>query len=115
MNTTSPTQGAQCPNCAYELSGLSVTRCPECGAGFRLKQVVEFGDEPARSWIVVSAVMLVVLGIVGILPLIYSIRTIAANARHDYVTAKRHSRTTCMWIIIGFILGIPLMIWVVFG
>lgn len=36
-----------CPTCGYNLTGLSESRCPECGSKFTLDQL--FADQPARA------------------------------------------------------------------
>lgn len=39
----------RCRDCGYDLHGLEVTSCPECGFGFDLTWLVEHADEP-RPW-----------------------------------------------------------------
>jgi len=31
--------GPLCPKCGYDLSGLTLCRCPECGGEFRLEEI----------------------------------------------------------------------------
>lgn len=38
-----------CPSCAYNLSGLRESRCPECGASFTLDQLYAAVDEQRRA------------------------------------------------------------------
>lgn len=38
-----------CPSCAYNLSGLRESRCPECGAAYTLDQLYAAVDEQRRG------------------------------------------------------------------
>lgn len=50
-----PSIGLRCPICAYELTGLFETRCPECGAAFNLDEL--FRDALDASATVREAVL----------------------------------------------------------
>ncbi len=39
VNLAIPSNRPYCPNCAYELTGISNGRCPECGTPFRAEDV----------------------------------------------------------------------------
>jgi hypothetical protein len=39
--------GVVCPTCGYNLTGLSATRCPECGSAFTLDQLM--ASQPSRA------------------------------------------------------------------
>jgi fucose permease len=39
--------GIVCPNCGYNLTGLTSTRCPECGTPFTLDELL--ANQPARA------------------------------------------------------------------
>jgi hypothetical protein len=36
-----------CPNCGYNLTGLSGTRCPECGKQYTINELL--AEQPARA------------------------------------------------------------------
>jgi hypothetical protein len=42
-----------CPNCGYNLTGLSGTRCPECGRQFTLDELL--AEQPGRAAVEVEA------------------------------------------------------------
>jgi len=111
MNGSRPVGEIQCPSCGYRLAGLPEARCPECGAEFRLKQVVEFGEGPSRSWIIPSCALLAIVPPFGALLLVFSIKAMNANSRHDFVTAKRHGRTAGRWCVAILILALGLVTW----
>ncbi|GEM_PF-4395657 len=48
----------KCPNCAYNLTGLTVNRCPECGGVFDPVTLawVQSSDRP-RWWVALPAVL----------------------------------------------------------
>ncbi|MEM1108913.1 MAG: hypothetical protein AAGH99_09515 [Planctomycetota bacterium] len=41
-----PDLGLSCPSCGYPVHGLTRHRCPECGAAFRLEDMIPPGDPP---------------------------------------------------------------------
>lgn len=51
VNLAIPSNRPYCPQCAYELTGAPVNRCPECGTSFRWEDVMppETKDEPPED------------------------------------------------------------------
>ena len=112
MPAPSETDLLKCPQCGYELQGLGTPRCPECGTRFVIAGI-EDGDDPrANSYITLCVVVTILFGLPGIVPLIYSVRTLTANSRHDYAAARRHSKTTVIWMVVGFVVGAATMLWI---
>ena len=101
------TDGLQCPECGYDLTGLPGRVCPECGNPFEIRQVVVAGS-PSPSYIVLSVVVLLFC-FLGIVPLVFSILTLTANSRQEYIAAKRHSKSALVWNLIALTLGVALM------
>lgn len=51
-------EDAYCPGCGYNLRGLTVPRCPECGRPFTSAEIDEYKEPPPSSlqkWLVVTA------------------------------------------------------------
>ena len=86
-------------------------RCPECGTRFVIAGIEDGGDPRANSYITLSVIALLLFGLPGIIPLIYSVRTLNANSRHDYAAARRHSKTTVIWLVAGIVIGAALLFW----
>ena len=109
----SETDVLKCPQCGYELQGLGTRRCPECGTRFVIAGIEGGGDPRANSYITLCVVALLLFGLPGIIPIIYSVRTLTANSRHDYAAARRHSKTTVIWLVVGFVVGAALLLWLI--
>jgi hypothetical protein len=54
--------GLKCPNCQYNLAGLSKSVCPECGEWFNPLQIGQSEYSPQGRVLAILSVMLVVLG-----------------------------------------------------
>ncbi len=100
----------KCPQCGYELQGLGLPRCPECGSRFVIAAIEDGGDPRAKSYIAVCVVALLLFGLPGIIPFIYSVLTLTANSRHDYAAARRHSKKTVIWLIVGFAIAAAVLL-----
>jgi Zn finger protein HypA/HybF involved in hydrogenase expression len=113
--TTEPDPALQCPKCGYQLEALTTSRCPECGTHFTITGADDDGDCRANSYIALSVLALLICGIPGIIPLVYSVLTLTANSRHDYAKARRYSRLTSIWLVIGFVIGGAIVVWLFSG
>jgi hypothetical protein len=48
-------QALVCPNCGYNLTGLSIARCPECGAQYTVDELISL--QPASATAMAAAVI----------------------------------------------------------
>lgn len=74
----SPRQGKPCPNCGYDITGLTQSKCPECGSELELTLLAKARRERARQQyraaLIAPAIMMVIglVGAVVALGLLYS-------------------------------------------
>jgi hypothetical protein len=58
-------EAVRCPVCQYSLRGLTVDRCPECGAVLRLSLIASKSIGPAYTAGVVGLMAAIVFGLLG--------------------------------------------------
>lgn len=73
-----PRQGKPCPNCGYDITGLTQRKCPECGSVLELALLAKTRKDRARQQyraaLIAPAIMMVIglVGAVVALGLLYS-------------------------------------------
>lgn len=96
--------GLHCPACGYELTGLPVPRCPECGEEFDPAELSEFQKSPPKTYLGHSIAVTLVCWPIGLPALYYSIRCRRALRVHDLTLANKFSHRTVMFGFMGLIL-----------